>query len=238
MWLLNKKRLLDSSVLREAVDCHSHILPCVDDGMKSTSKALEALAYYERLGISKVFLTPHINENFQNTYSQLLTTFEELQTCYQGPVQLALSAEYKMDAFFDKQLESGQLLPLGKNSLLVETFFTALPINFHETIYEVQKKGYNLVLAHPERYSYLDKKQCTDLKNMGCEFQLNLLSFCGIYGDCAKKNAFQYLRNNYYDFVGSDIHNLSTFSQSLSRLKLSSSDLKSIVTLFDKNKTL
>ena len=66
-----------------------------------------------------------------------------------------------------------------------------------------------MVLAHPERYTYFHahKKEFAKLKKAGCLFQLNLLSTIGYYGKDVTESADYLLKENLYNFVGSDIHN-------------------------------
>ena len=64
------------------------------------------------------------------------------------------------------------------------------------------------VLAHPERYLFLDSKEFYKLKRFGCLFQANLLSTTDYYGVSIRKKLDLLLKNKLIDFVGSDIHNL------------------------------
>ena len=68
--------------------------------------------------------------------------------------------------------------------MLIETGFFSTPLNMFDIIYELQLKGYILVLAHPERYTYLqnNNKLLQKLKELNIKFQLNLLSATGYYG--------------------------------------------------------
>ena len=78
--------------------------------------------------------------------------------------------------------------------------------------------NYIPIIAHPERYLYLKKKDLFKLKNMGCFFQLNLLSLIGYYGDHVLVRSKNLLKNNIIDFTGSDIHNerqLELFSKKI-----------------------
>ena len=69
MWPFKRKKisLEQSGTLRGFTDCHSHILPGVDDGVKTLRESLAILAKYEDLGISDLWLTPHIMEDIPNT---------------------------------------------------------------------------------------------------------------------------------------------------------------------------
>jgi protein-tyrosine phosphatase len=74
----------------------------------------------------------------------------------------------------------------------------------------MQIKGYQPILAHPERYTYYAKnfERFQNLKDRGCKLQLNLLSLTGHYGKEVKDLAIRLLDANLYDFVGTDTHNV------------------------------
>lgn len=199
-----------SSLLTYFTDYHSHILPGVDDGVKKMEVSLKVLERYEQLGIAEVWCTPHIMEDIPNTTAALKARFAELCEAYQGPVKLHLAAEYMMDALFEERLQQSDLLPLGDkgNQLLVETSYFTPPMDMDALLNQVKQKGYYPVLAHPERYVYMDRGRYTALKDMGILFQLNLSSLGGAYGSEAKDKARWLLKHNYYNLAGSDLHSL------------------------------
>lgn len=47
------------------IDIHSHILPRIDDGAKSSSETLDLLKKAEKEGISSIIATPHHNPEFK-----------------------------------------------------------------------------------------------------------------------------------------------------------------------------
>ena len=51
-WLKRGVGIGASGVLKGAVDCHSHILPAIDDGSRSTEESLQMLAILEEQGVS------------------------------------------------------------------------------------------------------------------------------------------------------------------------------------------
>lgn len=190
-------------------DWHSHILPGVDDGVEDLEDSLAILSRMEDMGIRKVWLTPHIMEDIPNTTEDLRSRFDELLTAYTGGIWLNLASENMIDALFAERLAARDLLPIGDNSdmLLVETSYFNPPVNLTETYERIKSAGFIPVIAHPERYNYIDSmSQYMEWKSIGVKFQLNILSLTGHYGLIAKNKAMDMLKNDMYDIAGSDLH--------------------------------
>ena len=217
MWPFSKKTTIaQSRLLAGAIDHHSHILPGVDDGVESMEESLRILATYETAGVKELWLTPHIMEDIPNTPEKLKARFAELEAAYTGNIKLHLAAEYMIDNNLRRLLsnegEKGniipRLLPIGNkgNHLLVETSYYNPPIRLHEPLRKIKSLGYHPLLAHPERYMYMDKEEYKELHEEGVKFQLNLPSICGAYGSTVKKRALWLLKEELYDAIGSDTH--------------------------------
>ncbi|MDR1338916.1 MAG: hypothetical protein LBK58_02505, partial [Prevotellaceae bacterium] len=99
-------------------------------------------------------------ENFpENNSESLKRHFDNLINGYAGNIDLRLAAEYMLDGSFNSHLENSKNKPLAiaDEHLLVETSYLSPPLNFHQTIKKIKKKGYSIILAHPERYLYMDR---------------------------------------------------------------------------------
>lgn len=208
-----------SSLLTGFTDHHSHILPGVDDGVKKMEVSLKVLERYKEIGIAEVWCTPHIMEDIPNTTAGLQARFAELCEAYQGPIKLHLAAEYMMDALFEERLEQGDLLKLGEegNQVLVETSYFTPPMDMDKILLRIKQRGLYPVLAHPERYVYMNKERYTELKDKDIRFQLNLSSLAGAYGSEAKDKALWILKKDYYNLAGSDLHSLRNADYWLTR---------------------
>ena len=197
MWLFHKTTVLSrSGLLKGMVDCHSHLLPGVDDGVQSMEESLQILREMEQQGIRRVWLTPHIMEDIPNETLALQRKFWELLQQYRGAVELKLAAEYMLDNLFEERLEKEDLLLLeeGKRFLLVETSYFNPPMDLLSVLQRIQKKGYYPLLAHPERYEYMQKEDYNTLKEEHISFQLNLPSLAGMYGKHVQKKAEDLLK--------------------------------------------
>lgn len=218
--------LADSGIFQGFTDWHCHLLPGVDDGVQTMEETLQILSLYEQLGIKEVWLTPHIMEDMSNTTSALKARFEELKAAYQGNIALHLASENMLDSLFDERLEKNDLLPLGKDGkhLLVETSYFNPPMGLNNILLRIKSKGYIPVLAHPERYNYMDEGDYRQLKELNVKFQLNLFSLTGAYGTEVQKKAGWLLKNGFYDLTSSDTHSLAVLESIIYKQKILQTD--------------
>ena len=215
-----KTSIIESGVLKGICDCHTHLLPGVDDGVATLEQSLEVLAYMESQGVSQVWCTPHVMDDIPNPTELLLRKFEELKTAYKGNIKLNLAAEYMLDSEFEKRLAEGDLLKMWDDVVLVETSTNIPPYNLLNLLENIMSKGYRPMLAHPERYRYMDVADYRHLREIGVYYQLNLPSVVGYYGETAANKALRLLREGSYYAVGSDCHKYSSILSQFNRAVL------------------
>ena len=228
MWPFTSSQTIEKSeLLMNSIDHHSHLLPGVDDGVQSMDDTLEILANFEVQGVSELWLTPHVMEDIPNSSEGLKRHFVRLKAEYKGCIKLNLAAEYMLDALFETRLADDDILPIGEygNHILVETSCFNPPMGLYDSLARIKSKGYFPVLAHPERYLYMENSDYRKLKNMGVKFQLNWASLAGRYGRIEQKKAEWLVEKNMYDVVGSDTHGLAL---SHWNLRIKSSVIKKI----------
>lgn len=223
-----KYHLVESGWLHGMTDIHSHLVPGVDDGVKTVAESEEVLRMMKQIGIRKVITTPHIFSRYpQNNALSLRIAFNKLQKqLLRGAdlPEIGLAAEYMVDADYSKQLSEFPLLKVGaSNYLLVEFSFAGSPMGYNQLLFKVNEVGAIPLLAHPERFLYFSEEDYSRLKNQGCLFQLNLFSLTGMYGEAVAKRAKQLLLEDWYDFVGTDTHNPHAFSRCIQNALLPAS---------------
>lgn len=195
-------------ILNGHTDWHSHLLPGVDDGVQTMEESLAILESFERRGLKELWLTPHIMEDMPNTTSDLRERFNELTDAYKGSIKLHLASENMLDTVFSQRLEAKDFLPIGRNAdmLLVETSYYNPPTGLNDMLFSIRSAGLTPLLAHPERYRYMDMAQYRTLHEQGVRFQLNLMSLEGHYGPEARDKARRLAKERLYWCAGSDIH--------------------------------
>lgn len=236
------KTALPKDCFQGACDVHCHLLPGVDDGFPTTEKTMEALTWLGAHGIRKMKLTPHFMKEYpQNTRVSIEQRYHAFmdENGSNIPVELSLGGEYMLDACFMDRCEEG-FLTLDKEGVLVlcETSYLMMEAQAKERLYEIMLKGYQPVIAHPERYRYADQALYERWKQRDYLFQLNLLTLSGAYGNTAKMKAHVLLRKGMYDFVGSDLHRLTNLEQMVQSIRLSKKEIDQLLKLLENNKTL
>ena len=209
MWLVSNKILVkDSGIFERFCDYHCHLLPRVDDGVQEAEESFYILSQLESIGVEVVWLTPHIMGDIPNGTEDLKRRFEAFQSAYTGQIELHLAAENMLDNLFMQRLKARDLLTFGiaGKHLLVETSYFNPPMDMEGIINKIQNAGYIPVLAHPERYQYMDMRYYINLKKSNVLFQLNIPSLIGAYGVEAQKKAEMLLAKRMYDCCGTDIH--------------------------------
>jgi protein-tyrosine phosphatase len=192
---------------------HSHLIPGIDDGAPDQETSLQLITGLMDLGYKKIITTPHVNGDvFRNTPAIIGDGQAAVRRALQREgiiVEFRAAAEYLMDDEFTKTLlTDGSFLTLKDNLILVELSFVVAALNLKDMLFQLQLKGYQPVLAHPERYLYFagNKAWYDQLRDSGCYFQLNLLSFAGHYGREARDLALYLVKKGYVEFLGTDLH--------------------------------
>ena len=122
-----------------------------------------------------------------------------------------------LDNLFEERLHNNDLLPLGKEGthLLVEISYFNPPMGMTGLLKRIKSKGYHPVLAHPERYLYMNPIEYHQLKSMNILFQLNIFSLSGLYGKEVQKRAKLLQKQGMYEYHGTDLHRLSMLQNAL-----------------------
>lgn len=213
MFSIFRRNQSRTTILPVAIDMHSHLIPGIDDGVKTLEESLVLIRELAQLGYQKLITTPHIYRDlYPNDSATILAGLQLVKAAIleqQIPIEIHAAAEYFMDDHFEELLNKKELLTLKENIVLVEMSFMAPPPKVEDYIFSMRTKGYQPILAHPERYGFLGNSltKFERFKDLGCHFQLNLLSLSGRYGSDVQKVAEKLLKAGMIDYLGTDLHN-------------------------------
>ena len=231
MFSIFQKKIFLVDLIEGISDFHNHILPGIDDGSGSVNESINMVEAFREIGVKQVIASPHvIGEYYPNTPETIRAAYEKLTNELDSGFVKSYSAEYMLDQHFLSILSNKEVIPIIGNHVLVEMSYFQPPINMNELLFKLQSNSYIPILAHPERYGYLqtkDLEKYKELKTRGCKFQLNMLSLVGHYGAGIQKIAESLLENKMIDFISSDAHKIEHIEK-IKTIKLSTKVAKNL----------
>lgn len=198
------------SIHMKKIDIHSHLLNNVDDGSKDLTMSEKMLKEYQKQDTKIIFLTPHVNSSVtkasRETHIKKYIILKEIAIKY--GIELILGSEIylsvKLPDLNYRKFQMGE-----KNILLVE-FSPNHKTPIVEHCFSLIKKGFKIIIAHVERYNYLDFSELLDLKSMGVYFQVNASTIIKNSNRSYISKGYLLLKKGLIDFVATDAHNLSS----------------------------
>lgn len=200
------------------IDMHSHIVFDVDDGSESLEESIEMIRTAKERGIKAMFATPHFIEGSMTAESievneRLAILRRELK---KQAIDMPIYCGHEIFLDYDSlaHLKEGLSLSLNNTKYVLMEMPMQFPLNnLEDILFEFTVNGYVPIIAHPERYLYVqeDIDKVARWIKLGVLFQMNLTTMYGRYGQAAKKTAIKMLKRQMYHFVGTDVHsNTST----------------------------
>ena len=191
------------------IDLHCHILPFLDDGAQSLPESLAMARMAVDSGVVAMAATPHcIEGNAAEVRDRVLLLREVLEE-EEIPLRIFLGMEIFGTENTPALLRSGSLLTLNNSRYpLIEFGFRGLGERETEILWDVIQAGYRPIVAHPERYEYIQEKpELIDLWfNMGCLLQVNRGSLMGRFGSEPRHMAMELVKRGFACAVASDGH--------------------------------
>ena len=196
------------------IDFHSHILPSIDDGSNSIEETVKLIKEASKVGFTGIISTSHY---IQGYYELNCHERKELLDIIQNKIiredylniQLYLGSEVYFSAEMLELIKEKKASTINNTRyILFELPMNTKPLFVKEMVYTLIQNGYKPIIAHPERYSYVQDEinYVEELANIGALFQSNYGSIIGMYGSNAKKTFKKLLKNNLISFLGSDVH--------------------------------
>jgi protein-tyrosine phosphatase len=204
------KKTVSFDYSNAVTDMHSHVLPGIDDGAQSVEESIFLIKKMMALGIKKIIATPHVMidyyRNDADSIGNALATLKAALKEQNIDIDISAAAEHYFDETFEKRIDDRKVFTMGDNYALFELSFVTQPPNLISIIQKMKDAGYKPILAHPERYPYMDIEQMKTIRSWGCNLQLNTIALSGYYGKRSKKIAEEMVDNQIVDFISSDMH--------------------------------
>lgn len=196
-------------------DIHTHTLYGLDDGSESFEMSLKMLSMASKGGTKNIILTPHCNIpggylNYMN--STIAGRFEKLKDAakeFVPDINLYLGMEVYASNDIPELIRRGMAITLNRSRyLLIEFNFEESPLYVFKVLQNIQKAGIVPVLAHPERYAFVQQEPYIvhDLIRAGIIIQINRGSILGKFGSQPKAAADYLLKHSMVHIVASDGH--------------------------------
>ncbi len=196
------------------IDIHAHILPEVDDGASDLESAVLMAEMAVESGVQAIIATPHSNLRPYGNYwdSALRAGLETLQqevTAAGIPLKIYPGMEIFGTPDVPELLRKGKLTTLANSGyLLVEFPFRHYSEEATEVLSTLCADGYRPIVAHPERYQYVQDNPAVVNRwvGMGCLLQANRGSLLGRFGRTAQMLSLALVDRGLTAFVASDAH--------------------------------
>lgn len=199
------------------IDLHCHILPGVDDGAIDMEETIAILKKAKNAGFHTICFTPHYAEpQYLNTKEQNSEILKEIEARVKEEnlkFQLLLGNEIFIGDKIEEFLKNGMIATLANSryALVELPMYQELPQEVTQKLLErIREQGFEVVIAHPERYRYIQKNPKKLLEYFGEKniFQGNYASIIGVYGKEAKETMKKLLKDKQIHYLASDVHHI------------------------------
>ena len=196
-------------------DLHCHILPGVDDGAPDLEASLAMLEAAKRVGITSIVCTPHCRDPYFD-YDAMWDAYDLLVE-HAGGFPLTMGFEVNHAKLMDLGMQWADRLHFdGTDEFLLELSTRARKPDFdvyERTIFELQAKGFQVIIAHPERYRAIqeDVEVARRLVKMGCQLQVSADFVAGGRLGAERKPARRLFEENLVSHIGSDAHKVEHY---------------------------
>jgi len=188
-------------------DLHNHLLYNIDDGSNSYQRSLKILNNLSNEGVTDIVVTPHyiIGTDYNSDNKKKLELINKLQK--ETSIKLYIGNEVFIDNEIIEYIKKGEISTINNTDyLLIE-----LPLNekmeyAHDIIFKLRNEGLIPIIAHPERYHYLNINELIKFVEEGCLLQGNITSLNDKYGKFARKNLELLLKKHMIHVLGTDTH--------------------------------
>ena len=192
------------------LDIHSHFLPKMDDGSKSTEMSMEMLRASKKQGVTTIVSTSHFYgdreapESFLHRRRHAVEKLSPLLSSTEP--EICLGAEILYYPGIDRSESIPKLAIQGTNLIMIERPFIPWSDRIFDELISLQyHHRLHVVLAHVERYQAIEKRDIyARLFEQPFYFQCNASAFTSFR---SRRLALRLMDNELLHFLGTDCHN-------------------------------
>lgn len=190
------------------LDLHSHCLPGVDDGAKDLSESIAMLSDSFKQGVRVCAATPHCRVHRPSSVDTFLEKrakgLEKLKPHLTDEMpKIILGAEVYLDNDINNYGGIERLCLENTDYIMLEFPIDKADPRWAEWIYELNRKGLKVLVAHVDRYMEWEKMMA-DFKGLDVKYQVNASRFTEFMAGRLVKALMEYG----HDYVvSSDMHN-------------------------------
>lgn len=204
----------ETYVSNDMIDVHCHILPGIDDGSNSIEESVKMLENARENGIKTIIATPHVKDR-DFDFKKAEIVFNELsKRANELSIEMKLGYEVNYDAIVAFGIESYNRLKIAdSNSILLEFNNSSFPANWQYTVKKMTSHGLNVIIAHPERYKYIndDITNAKKLIDAGCQLQCDAFVFDMGRFNKQRRTAYKLLNAGYVSWISTDAHSVEDY---------------------------
>ena len=207
------------------IDIHTHIIPNIDDGSKNAEETFKLINEAKEAGFTDVILTPHYITNYYETPGAEVNFWTKSLQKIVNEKNLGVKLHSGMEVYISEEIselvKNGTIITLaGSKYILIEFPMNTKMKSVDEILFIMRNMGYKIIIAHPERYKYIQDnvEYAMQLVEEGCMLQSNYGSIVDIYGKEAKKTLKKLLKMNLVSFLGTDTHKEGTIYQIMPKI--------------------
>ncbi len=191
------------------IDVHSHLLQGVDDGSVDISESIKLLKTVYEQGVTDLVLTPHYRLFYKQDKEAILREFELLKTQAKDSgidVNLYLGQEVYVEKNYKSLVQDEKIFLMNGSKYLLVEFDFEYKADILNIVYELVRMGYKPIVAHVERYWYIDVYTTHMIRQTGGLIQVNAESIVGKSSLRQKKLVKKLFKEGLVDFVAGDMH--------------------------------
>jgi protein-tyrosine phosphatase len=208
------------------IDVHAHLLPGLDDGSRSNEESVELCRAMHEVGYTHLFCTPHCWPGMTPKITPKLVrervdALQKVMDAAGVGVTLLPGSELNLEMNL-ADYPPGELVTynLENRHAIFDFWDDELPGYFWPWVKNLQDRGLTVILAHPERIGAIQDEPTLldEFKNRGLLLQANLQCLADHKGNIRRELVEQWLLEDRYFMLGSDLHRTDGLQQRLDGL--------------------